>query len=171
LEVAHLSWQRFGKPPPLVHMPMLAESAEHAHEADEMDDDDVGHEEDCSVVQESHGVDDDAMVLEAEELSDEPTPTFSVDWFRALPAKDGESTTRIVKPIPVVFRPSSLSSSDQRPGLDLLRPVMAPTPLSYRLLEDGSRHSAFHTTASANATVAAGEIDGQAGLPNAISVP
>jgi hypothetical protein len=163
LEIPHLSWRRFSKPP-LVHMPMLAESAEHGHQADEMG----GVGEDCSVVHESQGVDD-AMVLEGGELSDKPVPAFAVDWFPTLPAKDGmplESTTKIVKPTPIIVR----SSSDQHPGMDSVRPVMAPTPLSYRLLEDGSRHSAFHTTASANAA-AIGEIDGQSGLPNAISVP
>lgn len=45
--------------------------------------------------------------------------------------------------------------------------VMEPSPLSYKLLEEGTRHSAFQMTSSSNGD----REDGRSSLSNAISVP
>jgi hypothetical protein len=105
-----------------------------------------------------------------------------------------EACFEIVKPIPIVPRPHRKAGS-MTPLLPLSE-LMEPTPLSYRLLEEGSRHSAFQTTSSSSsssssssaaaaaaamaaansgssASASGRELDGQASLTRArsISVP
>lgn len=56
--------------------------------------------------------------------------------------------SKVLKPTPITPTPP-LAVDDtmklSKLSLSTARPVMEPTPLSYKLLEEGSRHSAFHT--------------------------
>ncbi|KAH7306825.1 hypothetical protein KP509_22G032800 [Ceratopteris richardii] len=78
--------------------------------------------------------------------------------------------TNIVKPTPILPKPLN-DSSDAKDSRDLqmnvARPVMEPTPLSYKLMEEGSRQSAFHSMSQSSNQ----EIDGQGSMTSAISVP
>lgn len=78
----------------------------------------------------------------------------------------------IVKPTPIFPRPPAELADEtvkiSELSISTTRPVMEPTPLSYKLLEEGSRQSAFHTMSQSNSNK---EIDGQGSLSNAISVP
>ncbi|MCO5562979.1 hypothetical protein L7F22_016615 [Adiantum nelumboides] len=56
--------------------------------------------------------------------------------------------SNIVKPTPIIPKPPVEVAETNRLRdlqVNIARPVMEPTPLSYKLLEDGSRQSAFHT--------------------------
>lgn len=79
------------------------------------------------------------------------------------------SNPKIVKPTPIVpTAPVRLDESLKISELSLssTRLVMEPTPLSFKLLEEGSRQSAFHVMPS----VANSEMDAQGSLGSAISV-
>ena len=170
-ELAQHSW-RFSKPP-LQHMPMVVESIKHVRKVGNMDTiDEVDQTGENHSSHGSFGVD--TMVSEESNDRDEISDKlrFQFRWSPISP-NDGMSQepTKIVKPTPVVVRPNMKLDNTRilsDLGMDIIRPMMAPTPLSYQLLEEGSRHSAFHTTTTANSTR---EIDEQVGLQNAISVP
>eukprot|EP00249_Psilotum_nudum_P015193 c25210_g1_i10 orf=357-1481(+) len=73
-------------------------------------------------------------------------PLWPTPWFfeRAVDSK-------IVKPTPIVgTAPVTIDESVKIPELSLAtaRPIMEPSPLSFKLLEERSRHSAFHTMSS-----------------------
>lgn len=77
--------------------------------------------------------------------------------------------SKIVKPIPIIPTPPvrvDNAMKESQLSVSSIRPVMEPTPLSYKLLEEGSRHSAFHTMNSDTTS----ELDTQGSLSNAISV-
>eukprot|EP00250_Pteridium_aquilinum_P014214 c21851_g1_i1 orf=363-1595(-) len=111
--------------------------------------------------------------------------TYSDFWARGA---------NIVKPTPITPRPPVDAAETMRISelsTNATRPVMEPTPLSYKLLEEGSRQSAFHTMPQSNSNKEINgqgsliksafhtmsqsnsnkEIDGQGSLINAISVP
>ena len=108
--------------------------------------------------------------------------TSNSSSFRNLPLAPlwlgpGSNGFKIVKPTPIVLRPD-LKVDDTKPlssvpRINAVRPMMEPSALSYQLLEEGSRHSAFHTTSSSASSSSSREMDGQANLThvNAISVP
>eukprot|EP00250_Pteridium_aquilinum_P019099 c24293_g1_i1 orf=385-1629(-) len=78
---------------------------------------------------------------------------------------------KILRPTPIIpRRPQKVEDAMEISELtiNMARRVMEPTPLSYKLLEDSSRHSAFHTTSTSNGNR---EVDGQGSLNSAISVP
>ncbi|MCO5551716.1 hypothetical protein L7F22_005220 [Adiantum nelumboides] len=84
--------------------------------------------------------------------------------------KQGSEST-VVRPIPTI--PSAQKENDDgvkipELAINMTRPVMEPTPLSYKLLEEGSRQSAFHVTVPNNRNR---EVDAQGSLSSAISVP
>lgn len=64
--------------------------------------------------------------------------------------------SKVLKPTPIIPTPSSLAAAAAEDSTNLSessyigssRPVMEPTPLSYKLLQEGSRYSAFHSTSS-----------------------
>ncbi|KAI5067049.1 hypothetical protein GOP47_0017577 [Adiantum capillus-veneris] len=83
----------------------------------------------------------------------------------------GGLESKIVRPIPII--PSLPKKEEQalkitELTINMTRRVMEPTPLSYKLLEEGSRHSAFHVTIPNNGSR---EVDAQGSLSSAISVP
>lgn len=80
--------------------------------------------------------------------------------------------SKIVKPTPIIPRPPVRIDDTMKLSelsLGVTRPVMEPTPLSYKLMEEGSRQSAFHSMNP----VGSSELDTQGNLSsaNAISVP
>lgn len=78
--------------------------------------------------------------------------------------------SKIVKPTPIIPTPPPRIDDTMKISelsLGSTRRVMEPTPLSYKLLEERSRQSAFHTMAS----VTSSDLDAQGSLGNAISVP
>ncbi|KAI5059368.1 hypothetical protein GOP47_0026119 [Adiantum capillus-veneris] len=89
-----------------------------------------------------------------------------------VPYADGWARgNNLVKPTPIIPRPPVEIAESMRLGdlqMNATRPVMEPTPLSYKLLEEGSRQSAFHTMSQPNSNQ---EIDAQGSVSSAISVP
>ena len=83
------------------------------------------------------------------------------------------ATSKLVKPTPIAPRPPARIDDVEKLSEMSIgnshRPVMEPSPLSYKLLEDRTRHSAFHTTSSP-AGGSSDNIDGQVST-NTISVP
>ena len=170
--LAQLSW-RFSKPP-LQHRPMVVEPIRHVCKVGDMDTiDEVDQTVENHSLHRSFGVD--TMVSEEstdrEQISDKSL-RFQFPWSPISPNNGmSQEPTKIVKPTPVVVRPNMKLDNTRilsDLGMDIIRPMMTPTPLSYQLLEEGSRHSAFHTTTTANSTR---ETNEQVGLQNAISVP
>eukprot|EP00249_Psilotum_nudum_P004716 c18215_g1_i1 orf=236-1429(+) len=88
-------------------------------------------------------------------------PFFSF-WSGPIPASFHQSSdSKIVRPTPIKID-ESVSMSE----LSIDRPVMKPSPLSYKLMEDGSRQSAFHTMSS----VSSADLDKEGSFSSPISV-
>lgn len=63
------------------------------------------------------------------------------------------SECKIVRPTPIIPRPAQKADEAMKItelAINVTKRVMEPTPLSHKLLEEGSRHSAFHVTAPSN---------------------
>ncbi|KAH7425092.1 hypothetical protein KP509_11G039500 [Ceratopteris richardii] len=78
-------------------------------------------------------------------------------------------TSNIVKPMPRTLGSGDGSKAtvhSKDPCINTMRHVMEPTPLSYKLMQEGSRQSAFHVLSQQHSK----EIDGQGNTSNAISV-
>lgn len=90
-------------------------------------------------------------------------------YGRPLPGSSPPSNTKVVRPTASVA--SVLSKSDESPEfarltLGLSPPSVEPSPLTLKLLEQPSRHSAFH----ANSSFSTNSLSSSGGLNSAISV-
>lgn len=82
-----------------------------------------------------------------------PFPLFPM-W--SGPGLPWSLDSKVLKPTPIIPTPSSLAAAAAEDSTKLSessyvgssRAVMEPTPLSYKLLQEGSRYSAFHSTSS-----------------------
>jgi hypothetical protein len=162
-----------GFPPRILSTVPMTVSEEQAHETAESNDLDSSPMEEVA----ENGMTRSLDVMESvPEMSDDTErgveqPAVQFSFFPVWPMMQGVYNTttttasnedmwaasKLVKPTPIAPRPPARMDdveklSEMSLGGSSHRPMMEPTPLSYKLLEERPRNSAFHTTLHTSAS-------------------